>query len=82
LASPTLFHFQLLRPSSFACPHYQKLKKAVKEELEDELMPKYKELAESLRPVLNMPEEQPVKLRSITELKSIQMEASKGGHLK
>jgi len=66
----------LLRPSSFACPHYQRLRKEVKEELEDELMPKYKEFGKEFRPILNIPEDQPVKFRAITELKSIQMEVN------
>jgi len=64
----------LLRPSSFACPHYQKLKKEMKEALEEELMPKYKDFAANLRPILNISEDQPIKFRAITELKSIQME--------
>lgn len=48
----------------------------MKEELEDELMPKYKEFGKELRPILNIPEDQPVKFRAITELKSIQMEVN------
>jgi hypothetical protein len=48
----------------------------MKEALEEELMPKYKDFAANLRPILNISEDQPIKFRAITELKSIQMEVS------
>ncbi|KAF7639985.1 putative GTP-binding protein 6 [Meloidogyne graminicola] len=66
----------LLRPSSFACPKYEQLWNDISGKMEKELLEKYKELVEELRPILKFPENKQIRLRDITELKRIQMEVN------
>lgn len=78
---------QMLKPTGFNCPTYKALRKKAADAVEAVLMPKYADLVEFLRPIVqkNLDKPQKLRLRNITKLVDIQREvgcfASKGHEL-
>ncbi|KAI1711468.1 histidine phosphatase superfamily (branch 2) domain-containing protein [Ditylenchus destructor] len=66
----------MLKPTGFNCPTYKALRKKAADDVEAELMPKYADLVEFLRPIVqkNLDKPQKLRLRNITKLVDIQRE--------